>query len=108
MLYRARIWLFFAPRLVAFTNLVHLEVRANTLDGRFRGGIGSLTTQHEMAANIAHDTKSATFRSLSFTPLTISEFERVDLHISVLSAPEPLQVDSHESLLAPLHPGSTG
>lgn len=78
------------------------------IDGRLRGCIGSLVAHRELVADVAHNAQSAAFRDPRFPALSLSEFERVDLHISVLSTPQPMPVSSRADLLAQLRPGVDG
>jgi AmmeMemoRadiSam system protein A len=51
---------------------------------------------------------AAAYRDPRFLPLTAAEFDEVDLHISVLSRPEPLSFSSEDELLRQLRPGIDG
>lgn len=78
------------------------------LNGRLRGCIGSLVAYRPLAEDIASNAQSAAFKDPRFAPLKMSEFKDIEIHISVLSQPEPLQVDSREDLLQKIKPGIDG
>lgn len=78
------------------------------LRGRLRGCIGSLVAHQPLIQDVASNAQSAAFRDPRFAPLKLSEFKDIEIHISVLSQPELLQVDSREDLLQKLKPGIDG
>ena len=78
------------------------------LNGRLRGCIGTLLAHRPLIVDVAHNAQAAAFRDSRFTPLTSAEFAQVDLHISVLSKPQRMQVESREDLLGKLRPGVDG
>lgn len=78
------------------------------LDGRLRGCIGSTKAHRPLAQDVAVNAQSAAFKDPRFPPLTLEEFQRVELHISVLSKPQPMAVASLEELIAALRPGKDG
>ncbi len=74
-------------------------------EGALRGCIGSPNAVLPLAQDVAQNAFSAAFRDPRFSPL--ERHERVDLtlSVSVLSAPEPMEVDSEAALLSTLRPG---
>ncbi len=78
------------------------------LHGRLRGCIGSLQAVRPLAEDVAHNAFAAAFQDYRFPPLTAEEFPDIDIHISLLSEPEPMAVESEEELLAKLRPGKDG
>ncbi len=78
------------------------------LHGRLRGCIGSLEAVRPLAEDVAHNAYAAAFQDYRFPPLTTEEFPDIDIHISLLSAPEPVDVNSESELLAKLRPGKDG
>jgi AmmeMemoRadiSam system protein A len=78
------------------------------IDGDLRGCIGSLEARRPLASDVADNAFNAAFRDPRFPPLGAAEFAQVDLHISVLSAPQPMTVHSRADLLAQLRPGIDG
>lgn len=78
------------------------------LGGSLRGCIGNLGATRPLLLDVAHNAGAAAFRDPRFRPLTAEEYTRVDLHISVLSAPRMLAVDTREALIEFLEPGRHG
>lgn len=78
------------------------------LDGGLRGCIGNLAATRPLLLDVAHNAGAAAFRDPRFRPLTAEEYTRVDLHISVLSAPQKLAVKTRQALLDFLEPGRHG
>lgn len=78
------------------------------LDGQLRGCIGSLEAHRPLALDVAHNARAAAFEDPRFPPLTAWEHNRIDLHVSVLSAPRPMRVASRGDLIAQLRPGVDG
>lgn len=78
------------------------------VDAALRGCIGSLEARRALVEDVAHNAHAAAFDDPRFSPLTHAEFERLDIHISVLSPSEPLQFESEEELLRQLRPQVDG
>ena len=78
------------------------------IHGQLRGCIGSLRARQSLKDDVAQNAVNAAFRDPRFSPLTASEFGRVDIEVSVLSDPEPLPYDSTEDLIRKLRPGVDG
>jgi AmmeMemoRadiSam system protein A len=78
------------------------------LDGELRGCIGTLEARRALVENVAEHAHGAAFRDPRFDPLRPSELERLTVHISILSPPEPLTFTTESDLLAQLRPGVDG
>lgn len=78
------------------------------LNGQLRGCIGSLTAHRALVADVANNAQAAAFKDPRFSPVSFDEYHDIDVHISVLSRPEPMAVDTREELLAQLRPGVDG
>ena len=78
------------------------------IDGRLRGCIGTLLAHQPLVADVAAHAYAAAFEDPRFPELTPEEFPRLEVHISVLSPPEPLQFETEDELLAQLRPGMDG
>ncbi len=78
------------------------------IDSRLRGCIGSLLAHQPLIADIASNAQSAAFKDPRFRPLNLEEYHRLEIHISVLTVPERLDVESRAELLEQLHPGVDG
>lgn len=78
------------------------------LEGRLRGCIGSLEARQPLVTDVVRNAYAAAFRDPRFPALSWPEFERLDIHLSLLTSPQPLAVASEEELLAQLRPGIDG
>ena len=78
------------------------------VDAQLRGCIGTLEARRALVEDVAHNARAAAFEDPRFSPLSLSEFRRLDIHISVLSIPEPMPFDSEEGLLRQLRPHVDG
>ncbi len=79
-----------------------------TRGGELRGCIGSLEATRPLVEDVAQNAHAAAFRDPRFPPLSPVERDGLSIHISVLTPPEPLEVDSEEALLAAMRPGVDG
>lgn len=74
------------------------------IDRQLRGCIGSLTATQLLAEDVRQNAESAAFHDPRFAPLSLDEMERVQIEVSVLTSPQPLEyVDSNDliSILCP-------
>lgn len=78
------------------------------LHGELRGCIGTLEAFQALAIDTAENAYAAAYRDPRFPALTAPELERLDIHISILSAPEPLAFTSEQNLIGQLRPGIDG
>lgn len=78
------------------------------LDHELRGCVGSLVPRGPLISEVARTAHSAAFRDPRFAPVGAPEVPRLDIHISVLSTPEPLHFESESDLLRQLRPGVDG
>jgi AmmeMemoRadiSam system protein A len=89
-----------------------LEERATfvtlTIGGQLRGCIGMLGACRPLAEDVAANACAAAFEDPRFPPLTKKEFEKLEIHISVLSSPEELTFSSEGEVLNQIRPGIDG
>lgn len=78
------------------------------IDKRLRGCIGSLEAHRALARDVADNAWSAAFQDPRFGPVNAMEAEALEIAISVLSPPQPLEVKDEEDLLEQLRPGIDG
>ncbi|MBI3570917.1 MAG: AmmeMemoRadiSam system protein A [Gammaproteobacteria bacterium] len=78
------------------------------VEAQLRGCIGTLEARRTLVEDVASNAWSAAFRDPRFSALTWPEYERLDIHISILSLPEPMEFASEEELLAQLRPRVDG
>ena len=69
------------------------------ISGELRGCIGTLTARQALVADVVDNAVSAAFRDPRFPPLSPAEFPEIDIHISVLSPPQPMAATSEQDLL---------
>ncbi|MEI7850723.1 MAG: AmmeMemoRadiSam system protein A [Kiritimatiellales bacterium] len=79
-----------------------------TLGGNLRGCIGMLEACRPLAEDVAENARAAAFEDPRFDSLTKKEFEKLEIHISVLSPPEELMFSSEEDVLRQIRPGIDG
>jgi hypothetical protein len=77
-------------------------------DGALRGCIGSLEARRPLALDVAENAFRAAHHDPRFAPVRDAELASLELHLSILSAPEPMRVTSEADLLAQLRPGIDG
>ncbi|MCH6563654.1 MAG: AmmeMemoRadiSam system protein A [Myxococcales bacterium] len=73
-----------------------------------RGCTGSLEARRALVVDIAHNAYGSAFADPRFAALTHAELEGLELHLSILSELEPLQVASEAELIAQLRPKVDG
>jgi AmmeMemoRadiSam system protein A len=78
------------------------------IGGRLRGCIGSLTAYRPLLEDVSENARSAAFRDPRFPPLEAGELSGLEIEVSLLSAPQPIDVESEDDLIARLRPGVDG
>lgn len=73
-----------------------------------RGCVGSLEAQAPLVVNVAENAHRAAFADPRFPPLSARELDGLDIHISVLSPLEPIDVLDEADLLRKLRPKVDG
>lgn len=76
--------------------------------GQLRGCIGSPQAWRPLAEDICDNAFKAAFRDPRFPPLTPSEWEKVELSVSVLTPPVAMRFSDQAELLAQLRPRIDG
>jgi AmmeMemoRadiSam system protein A len=88
------------------------EIRATFVtlskNGTLRGCIGSLHASRPLVEDVARNAFHAAFEDPRFPPLEPEEIAHLDVHISILTPPEPLPCSSEVDLLQKLRPGVDG
>jgi uncharacterized protein len=77
-------------------------------DGELLGCIGTLRAHRPLVRDVVHNAYQAAFGDPRFAPLMAHQMPGLELHISILSPLEPLQIDSEEDLLEQLRVGIDG
>jgi AmmeMemoRadiSam system protein A len=73
-----------------------------------RGCCGTLDGARPLAGDVWRNAWAAAFNDYRFTPLTAAEWPHMNVHLSLLSVPEPLDITTEEQLLAALRPSIDG
>jgi len=76
--------------------------------GQLRGCVGSLEATRSLVEDVAHNAFASAFRDSRFQPLTEEEEADLEVHLSILTPPEPLPCLSEAELLSKLRPGIDG
>jgi len=75
---------------------------------QLRGCIGSLEAHQSLVEDVAQNAYASAFGDPRFSRLTMEEFKQINIHISVLSKPEPMHFDSEADLLRQIRPEIDG
>ncbi len=78
------------------------------LRGALRGCIGTLQAHRPLGLDVRLNAAAAAFRDPRFPPLADGELDALAIEVSLLSAPERLDVSSEAQLLGRLVPGADG
>jgi AmmeMemoRadiSam system protein B/AmmeMemoRadiSam system protein A len=73
-----------------------------TIDKQLRGCIGNLDSSESILAGIKRNAINAAFHDPRFPPLKAAELDRVDIEVSILTEPYPLEYRDSKDLLAKL------
>ena len=79
-----------------------------TIDGHLRGCIGSLIAYRPLVDDVRMNSLAAAFEDPRFFPLTIEEYDKILVEVSVLSVPETMPCSTREEVLASLRPDIDG
>jgi len=78
------------------------------LKGALRGCIGTLEAYQPLIIDVAENAFNAAFKDPRFSALNSKEFPHLDYHISILTPPSALIIDSEADLLNQLRPNIDG
>jgi AmmeMemoRadiSam system protein A len=70
--------------------------------GHLRGCIGSLAAEESILDGVKRNAVNAAFHDPRFSPLTVEEIEDVDIEISILTKPQPLEYTNNADLISKL------
>jgi AmmeMemoRadiSam system protein A len=73
-----------------------------------RGCCGSLDGARRLAEDVWRNAWAAAFNDYRFKPLTAAEWPHMNVHLSLLTVPERLDIAAEEQLLATLRPSIDG
>ena len=72
------------------------------IDDQLRGCIGNLTANEPLSEGVRRNAINAAFHDPRFPPLTERELEKVDIEVSILTEPQPLEYVDGEDLISKL------
>ena len=79
-----------------------------TKNGGLRGCIGYIQPHGALYRAVAENAHNAALRDIRFSPVTLCEVDGIEIEVSVLTVPQPLEFASSEDLLRKLRPGVDG
>ena len=79
-----------------------------TLHRKLRGCIGSLTSEEPIRTGVRRNAINAAFHDPRFAPLSAADFEKVEIEVSILTEPKPLNYRDSADLLKKLRPHVDG
>ena len=79
-----------------------------TKGGQLRGCIGSIFPQESLYQAVVRRARSAAIEDPRFPPVRPNELEQIEIEVSVLTVPKPLEFASAKELLDKLRPGIDG
>ena len=78
------------------------------LNHQLRGCIGTLEAHQPLVLDVAHNAHAAASTDPRFMPVTASELDNLEIHISILNPSEELEFDSEQDLIRQIRPGIDG
>jgi len=78
------------------------------INDQLRGCIGNLDASGSITEGVKHNAINAAFNDFRFSPLTAKEFSRVEIEISILSEPKPIEYIDSNDLIKKLRPNVDG
>ena len=78
------------------------------IKGQLRGCIGNLTASESLVSGIRRNALNAAFHDPRFAALSASELDRVEIEVSILTEPKPLNYQDSADLLKKLRPKVDG
>ncbi len=78
------------------------------INKQLRGCIGNLDASGPMIEGVKRNAINAAFNDYRFSPLTAKEFAKVEIEISILSDPKPLEYKDSDDLIKKLRPNIDG
>lgn len=79
-----------------------------TVQGELRGCIGALEAYQPLAEDVREHAVAAALEDPRFPPVREEELSRIEIEVSRLTAPKPLDYSSSEDLIAKLRPHVDG
>jgi AmmeMemoRadiSam system protein A len=79
-----------------------------TLNRQLRGCIGNLAADEPIRTGVRRNAINAAFHDPRFAPLGAADLDKIEIEVSILSEPRPLDYRDSSDLLAKLRPGIDG
>ena len=79
-----------------------------TIDGSLRGCIGHIIPRESLIEGVRINAINAAFEDPRFRPVSVKEWERVKIEVSILTDPKPLPYRDADDLLKKLRAGVDG
>lgn len=79
-----------------------------TVDGELRGCIGALEPYQSLAEDVREHAVAAALEDYRFQQVQENELEKIEIEVSRLTCPVPLEYKDADDLIANLHPGIDG
>lgn len=76
--------------------------------GGLRGCIGSLGAHRALLDDLKHNSRAAAFLDPRFSPVSLREFDQIQVEVSLLSVPEPMSFTDEADALRQLRPHVDG
>jgi hypothetical protein len=97
-----------ATQIDADLQVVRASFATLKIDGMLRGCCGTVYPARSLAEDVWRNAWASAFSDPRFPPLVRSEYPHLELHVSILSPLEAVQVESEFELLESLRPGTDG
>jgi len=68
------------------------------IDGNLRGCIGSILPRMSLIDDVIYNAKQAAFHDPRFEPLSMEEYEKIEIEISILTIPQKLEYEDEKDL----------
>lgn len=78
------------------------------IDGQLRGCIGNLASNESLVSGVCRNAINAAFHDPRFAPLSAAELDLVEIEISILTEPKPMEYHDSADLLKKLRPNVDG
>ena len=78
------------------------------INDQLRGCIGNLNASGPITEGVKQNAINAAFNDFRFSPLTAKEFDKIEIEISILSEPKPLEYINSNDLIKKLRPNVDG
>ncbi|HYB08940.1 MAG TPA: AmmeMemoRadiSam system protein A [Alphaproteobacteria bacterium] len=77
-------------------------------NGELRGCVGTMNAWRPLVTDVAENAAAAALEDRRFPPVVVAELPALEIAISILTAPSPIQAGTEAELIAQLRPGIDG